>query len=69
MEKKRYILFRCSEYYPAGGMQDAELSFNSIDEVGLDEYSYADYQVFDVETFKTGYGDLPLEAFKKLQIR
>jgi hypothetical protein len=30
--KRRYYLFTCSEYYPVGGLDDVEATFDTIEE-------------------------------------
>lgn len=48
---KRYLLFGFYEYYPKGGLNDIEASFNDINELDLNElycdYSY--YQLLDLK--------------------
>lgn len=57
LEKKRYILFGCDDYYPCGGMNDAITSFNDgeYDSVVAEQeevYKCDWYHVFDTKTFK-----------------
>jgi hypothetical protein len=69
MEKKRYILFGYMGYYPMGGMNDAMISFDTKEELIEESFNFeADYyNVFDVETFKTGGGYNPIFAFEDLE--
>ena len=53
MEMKRYWLFGFDTYYPAGGMQDFEFSFDTLEdfeelrEIKLERYPCDNYHVFD----------------------
>lgn len=69
----RYILFGFDRHYPAGGMSDALLSFNSkaelrakTIELGL-ENDYKLYQVFDISTFCSYQERSPLDTFEALE--
>lgn len=68
MEKKRYILFGYSDYYPAGGMEDALFSFNTREELlaESDDITGDGFNVLDTETFKVGKGWSSLEAYEDL---
>jgi hypothetical protein len=69
LEKKRYVLFGYLTYYPSGGMDDAMISFDTKKEL-IEEssrFSCDYYDVFDTETFKTGSGGSPEDAFKNLE--
>lgn len=60
IKKKRYLFFISTTYYPSGGMNDVEFSFDTKDEMLEeikdrkieDEKIFGVYQVFDIETFK-----------------
>lgn len=68
MEKKRYILFGYSDYYPSGGMDDALFSFNTEEELlnESDNIRGDGFNILDTETFKVGKGWSSSEAFENL---
>lgn len=57
MEKKRYILFAMPLYYPQGGMDDAQESFDTEGEYkelkSYEKEGFNSFQVFDTHTFRT----------------
>lgn len=69
MEKKRYILFGYSTYYPSGGMDDALISFDTEEELKIESNHFtSDYfDILDSETFVSGTGYSPLEAWNSLK--
>lgn len=70
MEKKRFILFGFLNYYPCGGMDDALISFDTIEDLEemSEGFSSDYYNILDTETFKIGEGYSPTIAFEKLNV-
>jgi hypothetical protein len=52
---KKYLLFNYSNYYPAGGFNDFENSFDTIEQAfdfWESEELYCLYQIIDKDTFE-----------------
>lgn len=69
LDKKRYILFGFYTYYPCGGMDDAIMSFDTLEElIENSSYCWYDYyNILDTESFTQGRGTSPSNAFKDLE--
>ena len=68
MEKKRFILFGFLSYYPSGGMSDALISFDTLEELIKESYHFECdyYNILDTKHFKVGRGYSPTIAFSNL---
>jgi len=53
---KRFLVFGYDHYYPAGGMEDVQATFETFDEafdyVENSEDRYNEYEIFDTMTLK-----------------
>ncbi|VXC07644.1 hypothetical protein BACI349Y_560028 [Bacillus sp. 349Y] len=62
MEKKRYILFGFSEFYPSGGLNDALCTFDEHEYFAVrhKHSGHDDLQILDTHTLKVTQGDRSL---------
>ena len=70
---KRYIVYECESYYPAGGMDDAKWHTDSLEtakkwcEKEYSENNYATYEIYDSHTaeyhtlYSQGWGVISIE--------